>query len=733
MKLKIKKALLLLKYLLIKRYPCVLQSDENDCGSAAFATIAKHYGYHMNLEQACELVQVHQMGQSVWDLKDAAEDIGLEGRPAHAIYSAIKQVEWPFIAHYGGELAHFVVVYEVHDNYVVVGDPASGIEIQSREEFEKKWSGYIVEFEPTDKFKKTVIAEPAHKLFWRIIVENRALIRFIIVLSFILSFISIASSYFVKVVIDTVLPGKRLDVLGLMATALIIIYLVQLSLQIFRAWLQATIGNKIERTRLLQYLEHLAFLPLRYHETRSGANLYNRLTDIERIRFAASNSLISLFSDCLFMIVALFVMVLNSPALTVLVLGFIPVLLIIIFAFGLPIRRMQGLTMGRMGEVASRFFDMLSGISEIKIFSAEQHFIGRIREKTDDYIRSTFNLNILQSFSYSLGFLIVSLLTVALLWKGAHFVTAGEITLGQMMFFFSLVAFVVSPIQRSMGVFFGVQDALVAIERVQGIADIRLEKEVFSGKKQLVQVRGKIEFQHVTFGYNRRQNVLDDISFSVNPGEICAIVGETGVGKSTLIKLICGFYKIDSGTICIDDISLNELSIESLRENICAVFQRPHLFSESLYKNIVMDDDTPVKELEERFKAIPAFQFIEQLPQKYLSQVFCGGSNFSEGQIQRIAILRAITRNSPLLIFDEATSNLDSETEKIILNLLKKEREGKTTIIVGHRISTIALADKIIVLDKGKIAETGGFKELIARHGQFYNLFRAQLEAKESA
>ena len=382
MKSRLQKTFLLLKYLLFKRYPCVLQSDENDCGAACFATIARHYGYYMNLEQANELVQVHQMGQSVWDLKDAAEEIGLEGRPAHAIYSAIKEVEWPFIAHYGGELAHFVVVYFVHDHHVVIGDPASGIEILTKEEFEKKWSGYIVEFEPTDHFKKAVITTPARQLFWKVIVENVRLIRRIVFLSVLLSLIGMASSYFVKEIIDTFLPSKSMGTLNLVVGSLVIVYCVQLGFGLLRTWLQALVGKGIEQNNLFKYFEHIAYLPLRFHETRSIGNLFNRMADIARIRFAVGESLISLFSDFIFMAVALFAMFLYNTRLTFLVLGCLPVLILITLIFSLPIRRMQSLNMGKMGEVAGRFIDTLSGIVELKIFSAEKYFLKRVKEKT---------------------------------------------------------------------------------------------------------------------------------------------------------------------------------------------------------------------------------------------------------------------------------------------------------------------------------------------------------------
>jgi ABC-type multidrug transport system fused ATPase/permease subunit len=307
------------------------------------------------------------------------------------------------------------------------------------------------------------------------------------------------------------------------------------------------------------------------------------------------------------------------------------------------------------------------------------------------------------------------------------------LTLGSMMLFFSLMAFITSPVQQFSNVVYLIFDAFAALERVQGIKDIPQEKKVFVGAEKLEQMKGKIECRNLTFGYRQHLPVLKNISCTIEPGELVALVGETGVGKTTLVHLLCGFYPPDSGEILVDDKNIQNVAIDSLRHNISFVPQRSHLFRDSIYHNITMGRDIPVEEIEKKIQNVEAFKFLDALPQKLYSPVFSGGSNFSSGQIQRISILRAIIEERPILIFDEATSNLDSVTEKAILDLLRQERAGKTTMIIGHRLSTIALTDKILVLFKGELVETGSFKELIAKKGVFYSLFQAQLEAEKNA
>ncbi len=684
----------------------------------------------MSLEQAKELVQVYQMGQSVWDLSDAAEEIGIEGRPAKAeFFSVLKEVKWPFIAHYEGEQSHFVVVYEVYDDYLVVCDPAKGLEVLSKSEFEKKWSGYLVEFEPAEKFEKKVITIPSKKLFFNLLVENKSLIIPIFILSIIISFLGLAASYFVKIIIDDILPLGSVGNIASFGLLLILFYIIHLGLGVTRSFLQAVTTKKILKGNIMSYLEHIAYLPIRFHETRSIGNLYNRINDIERIQVAVGQGLISLFCDIVLMVIALSVMLYYNAELSFFVVIFIPILLIVTFIVSIPLNKLQRLVMIKQGEVAGRFIDTFVGIKEIKTFSAEKYFTKRIKDRSDEYIKTNFRLNITSYISEGFNLFILSLLTVAVLWYGATLVAAGDITLGGLMLFFSLVAYVTSPVQHFASVLFLILDAMAAIERVQGINEIPLEKDVFLGSDTLTNVKGKIVFDDVTFGYRKNIPVLKNISFSVEPGQMCAIVGETGVGKTTLINLICGFYMPSAGKIFIDDKSMDDISVVSLRENISMVSQKSHLFEDSLYRNITMGEDFSLEEIEQNASSIKAFKFIDDLPQKFYSPVFSGGSNFSAGQIQRISLLRALIRDKPILIFDEATSNLDSITEKLILDVLKRERKDKTTFLIGHRLSTIALADKILVLDKGSIAEFGTFKELIRNKGVFYSLFQTQLEA----
>jgi len=705
-----------------------LQNDDNDCGSAAFASIARHYGYQMSIEEAKELAQIHQLGQSVWDLADAANDIGIEGRPAYAErYEILKDISTPFIAHYGGEQAHFVVVYKVWENDLIIADPAFGLERMSPETFKKKWSGYIIEFEPKPTFKKRIYSPSAKKIYFNLLRENRYAIYGIIAFSLIISILGLASSYFIKIIIDEILPSQSINNLLFIAGILIVVYTSYFALDITRSLFQARISKRILKGNIKSYVQHVGHLPIRFHETRSLGNLFNRLNDIDRIQYGVSQSFFSLFSDSIFMIISLTVMFLFSSHLFFLVLLFIPVILCITLLFSVSIRKLQRMILIRQGEVADKFMDTFSGIQEVKMHSAENYYLGKIEEKAEGYISLNYRLNLLMSCSNAISYFLITLLSVIILWQGTILVANNVLTLGSMMLFFTLMTFVTSPVNRVASVLYLISDSLTAIERVQGIKDVKQEEQIIE-KKTFTTVQGKIRFENVCFEYRKYVPLFQNISFTIDPGQSVAIVGSTGAGKTTLIKLLCGFYKPTSGSIYLDETPLSEISYDILRQQISLVSQRPHLFRDNLYRNVTMGDSIDIKTIEDKPWHDSLFGFVKELPQGYLSPVFSAGNNFSAGQIQRLAILRALLHNKPILIFDEATSNLDSITENMILQVLRTECKGKTRVVIGHRLSTIAAADKILVVDNGKIAEEGTFTELVDKKGLFYNLFRLQIE-----
>jgi ABC-type multidrug transport system fused ATPase/permease subunit len=349
----------------------------------------------------------------------------------------------------------------------------------------------------------------------------------------------------------------------------------------------------------------------------------------------------------------------------------------------------------------------------------------------DHVVDARYRSRIALALPTTWSMLATALVTSSILWYGSVRVMAGAITTGDLIVLFGMLAFYLNPVQRLPTTLLSIRTALIAMERIEEILALPPEDNGHEAQHTvpMLPVRGHIEFRDVRFGYKARRPVLRDISFTVEPGETVAIVGETGSGKTSLANLLAGFYLPDTGDVQIDGVSTRDMPLAQRRRAISAVFQDSRLFQQSLRANITMLADVPPSEVQRVAELANATPFIDELLRGYDTQVARGSSNFSSGQAQRIALARALLKDAPILILDEATSNLDGATEQGVLQAVENNRRGRTTVIIAHRLSTVLRADRIVVMDGGQIVEMGTHEELLAQRGQYYHLFRWQVEA----
>jgi ABC-type multidrug transport system fused ATPase/permease subunit len=537
--------------------------------------------------------------------------------------------------------------------------------------------------------------------------------------------------WLIKVVIDEVIQGKQMALLPWVLAGLTLSY----GLKTIFASLRIRLNNRLEQTVVHDLRSHvfsaLQRLSINYFENRSTGEIMSRVTNdtehVERIfidglegALTASLTLIGITSMLFFL----------NWKLALLSLLPIPLLMVSASWFTKTVHGYYHHIRKGSGELSSYLQDSLSGIRETMGFSKQSYEQQRFDRLSRIYSDSNLKAMYLWSL-YSPGMMFLgSLGTVLIIWYGAGEVHDGRLTLGELVLFLSYLALFYVPINQIHSVNHMLQHALAASERVfevlDTVPDVRDRPGVVA---PLARVRGEVKFERVTFHYRPDVPVLKGLTVSVRPGERVALVGPSGAGKSTLVKLLMRFYDVTGGAILIDGTDLRDLPLAFVRDHIGFVQQEPFLFNGSVRENILYGDLTATEQrLEIAARAARAHEFIVELPEGYETWIGERGIKLSVGQKQRVSIARVLLKNPPIVIFDEATSNIDTETEVKIRDALNELTKGRTTIIIAHRLSTLHDADRILVMDEGRLVEQGRHDELLSRGGLYAALYEAQFQ-----
>lgn len=715
------------KWRVYRKLPWVRVSEARDCGAAAFASLAAYHRHHLSLEEARALVGTDRDGTTLAGLRDGGRAIGLESRPAQAVYDALGHVSLPAIVHLDDREGHYVILYRWSPTHVVVLDPNRGLRQFTRQAFEAQWSGYLVEFVRTPAFRERPSSFRAVPFFLRLVRPHSRHIAFALALAALATCLGWAFSFFLRVLIDDILPGREMRLLVALGAGLVFVSVLQAFLQFGRLWLLARVGRAVHGAYGSRYIDHLMSLPVKVFDSRCIPGLVMRINQAENVQHSVSEILVTFITDLLMFAVAFGVILFHDPYAALIALSAVPVILLVMVALNDKVYDAQLNSIIHSDELAGHLIGFFDGIRTIKIFSAEERYRRLLKSKFDDLVRARYESRTAVIIPNVWGLLTTSLVIAGVLWYGSTRVMAGGITAGELVVIFGMVAFYLNPVQRLPSMVLSLRNGLLGMKRLEEILALPSERALTPGVKSLPAVRGRIEFDRVSFAYKARRPVLKDVTFAVEPGETVAVVGETGSGKSSLANLVAGFYLPTRGEVRIDGVSTKDVPPEELRRHVSAVFQGPQLFQQSLFENITMLGDASHDEVERAARLASADSFIDALHKGYQSQVSRGGDNFSAGQAQRLALARALLKKAPVLILDEATSSLDGATEHSILRALEENRRERTTIVIAHRLSTVRHADRIVVLHQGEVVEMGTHDELVARRGRYLSLFGWQL------
>jgi ATP-binding cassette subfamily B protein len=712
-----------------KRYPFFEQQSAADCGATCLLMVAQYWGKRLSLNRLREMANTNRSGASMQALAVTAENIGFATRPVKASFDKLTQQPLPAIVHWQGK--HYIVVYEITKKQVIVGDPARGLVYLSHGEFNEGWTGYALLLSPTPVLAANQEITTPLWQFFELVKPHSVVLLEIFIASVFIQIFGLITPLFTQLLLDRVIVQGSTLTLTAVGLGMIIFALFRVAMHGLRQYLLDHTANRIGVALIVGFIKHTFSLPLAYFESRYVGDIVSRVQENQKIQRFLTGEALSIILDLLTVFIYVGLMFWYSWQMALLSLLIVPPFFFLALIATPLLRRISKEVFNALASENSYLIQTLTGIRSIRSMAIEQTVRWRWEEKLHQLIKKTFTGQVIGNQLQVLSSAIESVLTTGLLWFGAWLVIHNQLTIGQLVAFNMLLGNVISPFQRLTVLWNQLQEVTVAAERINDVLSAEPEEDLQQQTRvHLTQLRGHIRFDKVTFRYHpeSEMNVLENLSLEILPEQTVAVVGRSGSGKTTLSKLILGLYPPTEGKIYIDGQDVTGISLRSLRQKIGVVDQDTFLFGGTIRENIcIAHPEVDTQEVITAASLAGADEFIQQLPMGYETQIGEGGGMLSGGQRQRLAIARALLGNPRLLIFDEATSHLDAESERIIQNNLKEILRGRTSVIIAHRLSTVRHADLILVLDRGVLIECGSHDELIALRGHYFYLNQQQL------
>lgn len=626
-------------------------------------------------------------------------------------------------------LLHYVVIHKITKKEVIIADPGKGIVKYAPEDFFKIWTGVLTLMVPNPQFAKGDETKGLYKRFFGILKPQKQFILHIFFASIAYTVLGILGAFYFKFLVDDILRYNLKKTLHIITAGIIILNVFKILLNAFRTHLLLCLSQKIDIPLILGYYQHVVDLPMNFFGTRNVGEIISRFMDASKIREAISGATLTIMIDTLMAMAGGIILYVQNTFLFGIAVLMLLIYGVLVWVFNKPIKEINQKEMENNAKLTSYLVESLNGIETVKAFNGEREVKLETEKRFVKLLRNIRKAGTIYNLQSSFTNAVATIGGVVILWAGAYKVIQGEMSVGQLLVFNSLMVYFVDPVKNLINLQPMMQTAIVASDRLGEILDLELEKSKDEDQKiKPASLKGKIEFKNVDFRYGTRELVLKNINLDIEQGQKIALVGESGSGKTTLAKLLMKFYTSEKGDICINGYNIKDIHTEKLRERIAYISQDIFMFSGTIKENLCLGNkNISFEEMIESAKMSSAHDFINQLPLRYNTMLEENGANLSGGQKQRLAIARALLKKPDILIMDEATSNLDSITEKAIEQTLEALGDEITTIIIAHRLSTIMRCDKIYVMDQGEIIESGTHKSLMEKKGKYYHLWKEQI------
>lgn len=713
------------------------------CGIACLSMISNYHGQAYSLEYLSNLCFATTEGVSLKAIKDAAEDIGLESECVKTTIDDLCRAPLPCILHWNQN--HFVVLYAISKNrkHFYIADPAKGKIKYSYAEFQKHWistssnsaeKGIAMFFNPTEKFGAGKQQKSRNRKFlgflWPYIKSYRKYL-FQILLGLLLGCVlQLILPFLTQAIVDVGIRHKDIGFIWLVLLGELMIVVGRTATDFVRRWLLLHISMRINISLVSDFFIKLLKLPMSFFDTKLMGDLLQRIGDHSRVQsFLTGQVLGIVFTFLSFIIFGIVLFVYNPLIFGIFLAGSV------CYGFWIvSFLRKRKVIDYELFECQARnqnrTYQFITSMQEIKLQDCEQ----RRRWEWEDTQADLFNVQMkslkLQQTQEAGSIFINEIKNIVITVLAATAVIQGHMTLGAMLAVQYIIGQLNSPVEQFMTFIYSLQDVRLSLERINEIHEGKNEETDDNSATEFAAGRS-IDISHVDFKYDPHalKKTLDDVSFRIPEGKVTAIVGASGSGKTTLIKLMLGYYPVLSGSIVIAGRDINRYNLKWWRRHCGVVMQDGVIFSESIARNIAVDDgEIDVDRLEQAARIANIHDYVMALPLKYNTKIGPDGVGLSQGQKQRILIARAVYRNPDFIFLDEATNALDAKNERAIVENLDEFYKGRTVVVVAHRLSTVRNADSIIVLDSGRVVETGSHASLIARKGAYYTLVKNQLE-----
>ncbi|MGJ3253738.1 MAG: type I secretion system permease/ATPase [Elainellaceae cyanobacterium] len=663
-------------------------------------------------------------GQTPKHVVDGAEKAGLHlRRLLIGTWADLRQINLPALLRWQDE--RWVALYDIRGDRLVIGDPmnpAQTCESIPRRMAEERWDGELWQVEPIQK-QETFNLSWFLPAVWR----YKRLLGEVLLASFTLQLLGLATPIITQVIIDKVMVQGSIPTLDVMAIALLSVAVFEGLLGTLRMFIFTHTTNRLDLSLSAQLFRHLLRLPLSYFESRRVGDTVARVQELEEIRQFLTSTALTVILDSIFAVIYLLVMFYYSVKLTGVALAVLPLFAVLTLTATPVLRVWLNETFNRSADSQSYLVETVTGIHTVKAHAAEKAARDRWEGLYARFVRTGFRANTTANISNHIGDFLTSFSSLLLLWIGARLVINQDFTIGQLIAFQMLSARVTGPLLRLVQLWQNLQEVLLAVDRIGDILNVPPEAEPGTGLV-LPPLQGKVAFDKIFFRYQSEQEpILKGVSFTVEPGMFVGIVGRSGSGKSTLSKLIQRLYPAEAGRITIDGFDIKSADLASLRPQIAVVLQDDFLFNGTILENITLGNpDVSAEDVVEAARLAVAHDFISDLPHGYETNVGERGVALSGGQRQRITLARLFLSQAPIMILDEATSNLDAETEQQVLENLRNVSHNRTVFLIAHRFAPLKTADLILAMDKGIVVERGTHQSLLNDKGLYYSLYQRQ-------